>query len=167
MKKTILFVLLAATLVVALAGCGPKQGAAAPKATGPALVTVKGKIASAPYVLDQAAFDANSKELKTFDPWVGSSGKDVTEKGILLKDLIALVKPTSDAKTISIVATDGKAFDIAMADAQKYDVMLSHWIDGEMLVEKTGGPVKLAISKDWTDYKSENWAWWVVAVEFK
>ncbi len=171
MKKSIWMVLVAVLVVAMLASCAPASGGTtsnvAPTASGPALITVKGKIASSPYVLDQAAFDANSKELATFDPWVGSAGKDVTEKGITLKDLIALVKPTSDAKTVSLIATDGKAFDIPIEDAQKLDIMLSHWVDGEMLVEKTGGPVKLAFPKDATTYKSENWAWWLVSVEFK
>lgn len=162
MKKTVLFVLVAIFLALAVAGCGAKEAA-----TGPALVTVTGKIDKDSVVLDEAAFTKNAKELATFDPWVGDAGKDVTEKGILLTDLIKLVKPDSDAKTVSIIATDGKGFDISMEDAQKYNVMLSHWIDGTVLEEKTGGPVKLAIGKDWADYPAENWAWWVVKVEFK
>ncbi|MDD5367923.1 MAG: molybdopterin-dependent oxidoreductase [Anaerolineaceae bacterium] len=171
MKKSVLIVLAAVMILAVLAGCTPKSTAgtlgAAPTASGPSLITVKGKIASSPYVLDQAAFDANAKEGAYFDPWVGNAGKDVTEKGILLKDLITLVKPASDAKTVSLIGTDGKAFDIPMADAQKYDIMLAHWVDGALLDEKTGGPVKVAYPKDATTYKPENWAWWIVTVEFK
>ncbi|HVN53166.1 MAG TPA: molybdopterin-dependent oxidoreductase [Anaerolineaceae bacterium] len=165
MKKTILFVLATILMMSLLVGCAAQNTSGS--TTGPALVTVKGKIANGSYVLDQAAFDANSKELKTFDPWVGDKGKDVTEKGILLKDLITMVKPSSDVKTVSLIGTDGKAFDVAFEDAQKYDIMLSHWVDGTMLDQKNGGPVKAAYPKDATNYKPENWAWWVVTVEFK
>jgi hypothetical protein len=166
MKKMMFVVLVAALMVGMLASCANNSGAA-PTTTGPTLITVKGKIAAGTYPLDQAAFDKNSKEGAYFDPWVGKSGKDVTIKGILLKDLIALVKPASDAKTISLIATDGKAFDVPIADANQYNIMLSRWIDGTELVEKTGGPVKVAYPKDATNYKPEQWAWWVVAVEFK
>ncbi len=50
------------------------------------------------YVLDQAAFDAKAVELTYNDPWMGDGLK---YKGILLKDLIDLVKPAADATTIS------------------------------------------------------------------
>ena len=160
MKKSILVVLVALMVLSSLAACAPKT------ASGPSLVTVKGKIANGTYQLDEAAFDSNSKEGPYFDPWVGNSGKDVKEKGIMLKDLIAMVKPASDVKTISLIGTDGKAFDVPLADAQKYDIMLSHWVDGTMLDQKSGGPVKVAYPKD-ANYPNDSWAWWVVTVEFK
>ncbi len=163
MKKSILFVLAVLMVASLVAGCASNTSSS----TGPALVTVKGKIASSPYVLDEAAFTKNAKELATFDPWVGDSGKDVTEKGILLKDLITMVKPAADVTTVSLIGTDGKAFDVPLADAQKYDIMLSHWVDGTMLEQKTGGPVKAAFPKDDPNAKPESWAWWVVSVEFK
>ncbi len=164
--KKILFVLLAASMIIALVGCAGQSGAA-PTTSGPTLITVKGKIAAGTYLLDQAAFDKNAKEGPYFDPWVGKAGKDVTIKGIMLKDLVTLVKPASDAKTISMIATDGKAFDVPIADAQNFNIMLARWIDGKALEEKTGGPVKLAYPKEATQYTPEQWAWWVVSVEFK
>ncbi len=164
--KKILFVLLAAAMITALVGCAGQSGAA-PTTSGPTLITVKGKIAAGTYLLDQAAFDKNSKEGPYFDPWTGKAGKDVTFKGIMLKDLVTLVKPASDAKTISLIATDGKAFDVPISDAQNFNIMLARWIDGAPLEEKTGGPVKVAYPKEATQYTPEQWAWWVVAVEFK
>jgi hypothetical protein len=166
MKKMLFVVLAAAMMLGMLASCADNSGAA-PTITGPSLVTVKGKIAAGTYQLDQAAFDKNSKEGPYFDPWVGKAGKDVTVKGIMLKDLITLVKPAADATTISLIATDGKNFDVPIADAQKYNIILSRWIDGTALDEKTGGPVKVAYPKDATQYKPEQWAWWIVSVEFK
>jgi len=167
MKKT-LFVLVAVVMVATLlASCGPK----AP--SGEALVTVKGKIGAKnvgeTYVLDQAAFDANSVELIYNDPWMGDGLK---YKGILLKDLIKLVKPTSEVTKVALVAVDGMTLDIALADAQKYDLMLPRWVDGVLLTEENGGPVKLAVPEDGKDKNGgpladENWMWWIKSVEFK
>ncbi len=68
----------------------------------------------------------------------------------------------------ALIATDGKAFDISIADAQKYDIMLAHWVDGALLTEENGGPVKVAYSDDAkATYADEQWAWWVVGVTVK
>jgi len=167
MKKT-LFVLVAVSMVVVLiASCAPKGP------SGPSLVNVGGKItvknSGSNYVLDQAVFDSKSVEMTYNDPWMGDGLK---YKGILLRDLISLVKPTSDAATIALIATDGKEFDISIADAQKYDIMLARWVDGNPLDESNGGPVKVAYpdnakTANGGPYADEQWAWWVVTVTFK
>ncbi len=160
MKKSLLIVVSVALVAVMLAGCGSN-------AKAPSLVTVTGKIANSTYELTEATFDKNSTELQYHDPWVGTNGSDVMEKGILLKDLIALVKPTSDVTTVALICTDGKEYDVSMADAQKYNIMLTHWVAGTMLDQKSGGPVKVAYPADATSYTSDSWAWWVVKVQFK
>ena len=162
MKKSLFVLVLLAMVVALLAGC-------APKATGPSLVNVSGKIkGGGTYVLDQAAFDANSVELTYNDPWMGDGLK---YKGILLSKLVDLVKPNSDATIISLVGTDGKAFDIPLNLGTQYNVMLARWVDGTLLDEKNGGPVKVAYPDDakGTDpaFADENWAWWIVSVVFK
>ena len=161
MKKNLYIVLAIVLFATLLAGCAAKPG--------DSLITVKGDIGKTNsgdnYVLDQAAFDSKSVELTYNDPWMGDGLK---YKGILLKDLIALVKPDSGVTTVSLVATDGKAFDIALADAQNYDIMLARWVDGNLLDESNGGPVKVAYSDPAKAvYADENWAWWVVSVDFK
>ena len=150
-----------ATLLV---GCGGGNAE-----VGEALITVKGDIGKTNsgdnYILDQAAFDELSTELVYNDPWMGDG---LAYKGILLKDLIDLVKPGDDVTIVSLVATDGKAFDIALADAEMYDIILAHWVDGNLLDEGNGGPVKVAYPDDAkATYPDENWAWWVVTVNFK
>ncbi len=163
MKKSLMILTVVLVLATLLSACGPKAAA-----VGEALVTVSGKISEKnsgdTYVLDQAAFDAKSVELTYNDPWMGDGLK---YKGILLKDLITLVGG-SGATTISLIATDGKGFDVAVADAQQWDIMLARWVDGTLLTTDNGGPVKVAYpdaSKG--NYPDENWAWWVVKVEFK
>ncbi len=161
MKKA-LYVLFAAVLIASfMVGCAAKPGES--------VLTVKGDIGKTnsgnTYVLDQAAFDSKSVELTYNDPWMGDGLK---YKGILLKDLIALVKPGSGVKTVSLICTDGKAYDIALADAQKYDIILARWVDGQALTEENGGPVKVAYPDDAkATYPDETWAWWVVSVDFK
>lgn len=164
MKKSLFILVAVAMFATLLVGCGAKD---AP--VGDALITVTGKIGKTNsgnnYVLDQAAFDANSVEMIYNDPWMGDGLK---YKGILLKDLIALVKPASDVTTVSLIATDGKAFDIALADAKQYNIILARWVDGALLTEANGGPVKVAYSDDAkATYPDEQWAWWVVSVKFK
>ncbi|MEN6523261.1 MAG: molybdopterin-dependent oxidoreductase [Anaerolineaceae bacterium] len=161
MKKSVYIVLIFVLLAGVLASCAAKPG--------DALITVKGKIdktnSGSNYVLDQAAFDSKSVELTYNDPWMGDGLK---YKGILLKDLIEMVKPAADVTTVSLICTDGKAYDVALADAQKYDIMLTHWVGGELLTEENGGPVKVAYPDDAkATYPDENWAWWIVSVEFK
>lgn len=162
MRKSIFIVVALAMLAAFLVGCGSK----AP--VGDALITVKGDIgktnSGSTYVLDQAAFDEKAVELTYNDPWMGDGLK---YKGILLKDLIDMVKPGKDVTTVTLVCTDGKGFDVAIADAELYDIMLTRWVDGTELDEGNGGPVKVAYPDDAkATYPDENWAWWIVGVEF-
>lgn len=161
MKKSLYIIVAIAIFAALVAGCTAKPG--------DALITIKGDIGKKNsgdnFVLDQATFDSKSVELVYNDPWMGDGLK---YKGILLKDLADMVKPGSGVKTISLIATDGKAFDIALADAKQYDIMLARWVDGEPLTEENGGPVKVAYSDPAKAvYPDENWAWWVVTVQFK
>ena len=164
MKKSMYVFMAIAIFATLLVGCGGGNAE-----VGEALITVKGDIGETnsgeTYVLDQAAFDELSVEMTYNDPWMGDG---LAYKGILLKDLVDLVKPGDDVTIVSLVCTDGKAYDIALADAEMYDIVLAHWVDGTLLDEGNGGPVKVAYPDDAkATYPDENWAWWVVAVEFK
>lgn len=161
-KLTILMITL--ILISGLLSACQKQAA-----LGDTLIKVTGDIGKTnsgnAYILDEAAFEKHSVELTIDDPWMGDGLK---YKGILLKDLIDIVDPADSAKTFSLVATDGKAVDVAIADAEKWDIMLVHWADGAILDEKTGGPVKIAFSADArATYPDDMWMWWVVEVKVK
>ena len=162
MKKSFYVVLALAIFASFLVGCSSNVE------LGEALITVSGDIGKTnsdkSYVLDQAAFDEKSVELTYNDPWMGDG---LAYKGILLKDLIELVKPGDDVTTVTLVCTDGKGFEIAIEDAEMYDIMLVRWVGGELADEGIGGPVKVAYSDDAKAiYADENWAWWIVGVEF-
>jgi hypothetical protein len=161
MKKSLYIIVAIVIFATLMAGCTAKPG--------DALLTVKGDIGKTNsgnnYIIDQATFDSKSVELVYNDPWMGDGLK---YKGILLKDLADMVKPGSSVKTVSLICTDGKAFDVALADATQYDIILARWVDGQLLTEENGGPVKVAYPDPAKGtYPDENWAWWVVGVEFK
>lgn len=162
MKKSFYLILVLAIFATFLVSCDSSVE------LGEALITVKGDIGKTnsddTYVLDQAAFDEKSVELTFNDPWMGDG---LNYKGILLKDLIEMVKPGNDVTTVTLVCTDGKGYEIALEDAEEYDIILARWVDGALLDEGIGGPVKVAYPDDAKEtYPDENWAWWVVAVEF-
>ena len=168
MKKSMLIVASVLWVAAMLAGCGPAatpvQTAVPPAvptavpvvcptaaptavplvcptaatAVAPTLVTVIGKIKASPYSLTEDIITAHTTELQYHDPWVGTSGSDVMEKGILLKDLITLVSPKKSAKTIALIGSDGNEYDIPIADAQQYNIMLVHWVSGTVLDATTG-----------------------------
>ena len=157
MKKSLLIVVSLVLIATMIASCGSKA---------PSLLTVTG-LTGGNKDLTEADFTAHATELQYHDPWVGDSGSDVMEKGILLKDLIAMEKPASTATTVALICTDGKEYDVSMADAQQYNIMLVHWVAGKVLDQKSGGPVKVAYPAEATSYTSDSWAWWVVKVQFK
>ena len=194
MKKSMLIVASVLLIATMLVGCGP---AATPAPTAvpvvcpaiptlaptpepvvcptavppvsPTLVTIIGKVkgGASPYSLTEDIITAHVTELQYHDPWVGASGSDVMEKGILLKDLITLAIPKSSATIIALIGSDGNEYDIPIADAQQYNIMLVHWVDGTVLDASTGGPVKVAYPADATTYTSDSWAWWVTVIEYK
>lgn len=166
MKKVLLALLAVLMLGAMLAGCAAKEEKVE---LGPALVTASGKIGSPnsgdKYVVDQAFIDANSVEVKMDDPWMGDG---ITYKGILVRDLLTKMNVPADATTIRVIATDGKGIDIAIADAQKWDIMLAHWADGTELSSDIGGPVKIVFPADArATYVDDMWMWWITTAEVK
>jgi hypothetical protein len=164
MKKLALCLLSLLLIAGMLAGCAQKAAT-----VGESVIKITGKIGTtnsgSDYVLDEAAFTAKSVEKTMDDPWMGDGLK---YKGILLKDLIEMVKPASDATVLSLVATDGKSVDVSIEDAKKWDIMLVHYADGTALDEKMGGPVKIAFPADARQtYADEQWMWWLVEVKVK
>jgi hypothetical protein len=150
--KKYLFIMISLVLAAGLA-------VYATKAESPALLTVEGKVKGGSCNVDKAMFEKNSVELTINDPWKGNGSK---YKGILVKKLLELCEADADTTTVSLTAKDGKSVDVAVTDAQKWDIVLVHWADGTVLAEKAGGPVKIAFPKDAAGtYKKEQWLWWL------
>lgn len=165
MKKNALLLVTILLLAAVLAGCaGQKKaelGAEVFKVTG----DIGEKNSGDTYVFDEAGLEGVATEATYNDPWMGDGQK---YKGVTLPKLLEAVKPGKDAKTVSLVCSDGKALDVPIEDAQKYDIMLVHWADGTVLDSKSGGPVKLAFPDDArTTYVDDQWMWWIVEVKVK
>lgn len=167
LMKKVMYILFAVLMLGSLlCGCTKKEAAVE---LGPALMTVGGSIGApnsgSNFVLDQAFFDAKSVEAVIDDPWMGDG---ITYKGVLIRDLLSAMKVPESAKTIKVIATDGKGIDIAIEDAKQWDIMLVHWANGVELSNDVGGPVKIAFPKDARDtYPDEQWMWWLTTAEVK
>jgi len=145
----------------------------APQPAGDVVLTVSGAIAltnsDGTFVLDEAMLRAlPTVEYLVTDPWMGDS----TYGGVLLSTLLEYVGFPLGAEKVVLVASDEKEFEIKIADALAYPIMLVLDGDGEALVESLGGPVKVAYPYNAYPtleelYPPENWAWWVVAVRIE
>ncbi|NMC11552.1 MAG: molybdopterin-dependent oxidoreductase [Chloroflexi bacterium] len=163
MKKSLVILFCLAVIASLVAGCAQK-----PAAKGPTILKVTGNIEGGTYEFDEATFDANAVDGEYIDPWVGDGTEAQKYNGVLLSKLIEIVKPSADATTISVIATDGKGIDVSIADAQKWPIMLVHRNAGTALDSKTGGPVKIAFPQEAREtYLDEQWMWWVVEIKFK
>jgi hypothetical protein len=166
MKKSILILVTLALVAGLLVGCAKKT------ALGPSILTVSGSIGTKnsgeTYLFDEATFGKYSVEQDYVDPWVGEGTEAQKYKGVLLSKLIEVIKPASGATVLSLVAVDGKALDVPIADAQKWDIMLVHWNAGTVLDEKSGGPVKLAFPDAARQtYPDDEWMWWLKEIKVK
>jgi hypothetical protein len=164
MKKSIFLVLVVILIGSLLAGCAKKNAE-----LGDALLTVSGELGKTnsgdTFVLDQAFFDANSVERTMDDPWMGDG---LVYKGVLIRDLLTAMKVPDSATTITVIATDGMSLDIAIADAKAWDIMLAHWVGGELLTTDNGGPVKIAFPAEArATYLDEQWMWWLTTAKVK
>lgn len=163
MKKKMLVLISLLLLTGLLVACGSK------KEVGEPVLTVSGDIKKTnsddKYIFDEAMFEEQSVDMTIDDVWLGDGMK---YSGILLSDIIDIVKPESDVDTIQIVATDGKTVKVDLEDAKAMDILMVHYLDGEILGDDVGGPVKIAYGDEAQEvYPEDNWAWWVVELKFK
>lgn len=163
MKRKMLVLISLLLLAGVLVACGSKGEVGEP------VLTVTGDIKKTnsgdKYVFDEEMFKEQSVDMTIDDVWLGDGMK---YSGILLSDIIDIVKPESDVSTINVVATDGKAVKVDLEDAKTMDMLMVHYLDGEILGEDVGGPVKIAFGDEAQEvYPEDSWAWWVVELKFK
>ncbi|MCD4673126.1 MAG: hypothetical protein K8R77_10725 [Anaerolineaceae bacterium] len=163
MRKSIFILISILVLAAMLAGCAQESE------VGDAVLTITGDIGKTnsgeKYVFDEARFEEHSVDLVINDVWMGD-GQEY--KGVLLSDIIDIVKPGSDVTTVSVVAVDGKSADVAIEDAKNMDILMVHYLSGEILGDDVGGPVKIAFGADAQEvYPDESWMWWVAELKFK
>jgi hypothetical protein len=154
---------LAAILV--LVACAQEETLPAP--SGEAILTVTGDLAN-PNVNDTCQFDVKlmdqyAIEQTIDDPWMGDG---LVYRGVTLAKVWELCGASPDAEAAVLVATDGMEVTIAAKDLQAWPIMLAYQVDGQDLIEDTGGPVKLIFPAEARDtYDDDQWMWWLAEVQ--
>lgn len=126
-----------------LAGSGhAATGHAATAASGPVVLRVysaggQGKPPQLAASYDMAfLLSLPQKSYTAQTPWFN---KPVRFTGPLLRDVLAAAKVTG--KTVQAVALDEYKSSIPFSDAQQFDMVLAHQIDGQTLTPKDKGPL--------------------------
>jgi DMSO/TMAO reductase YedYZ molybdopterin-dependent catalytic subunit len=83
-------------------------------------------------------------------------------EGILFRGIISLVKPNETAKFATFECADGYATSLTLAELAGNDVLLAYKLDGKVLEEGLGFPLRLVVPSKY-GYKS---ALWVTRVRF-
>ena len=153
--------LLAAVLVIALAlaACGSKTspayeivaaanltpGSPIPAPSGEVVLTITGDI-DVKNVGDTLQFDMATLEglglvkYTVDDPWLNATN---TYTGILMSGLREFVGSSDSAGNIHIVALDDYAVDLAVADVEKWPILLATRTNGAYMNVEDAGPTRI------------------------
>jgi hypothetical protein len=130
-----------APLAVSLALFSALPALALPPAAGKVILTISGKVANK-NTPDAAQFDLAMLEklpqqsFTTMTPW---SKEPIKFTGPLLRDVLAAAK--ANGTTIKAMALNDYKTAIPVDDAQRYDVVLAHRMNGEPIPVRTKGPL--------------------------
>lgn len=132
---------LIALYVCALAWGLALPALALPPPTGKVILTISGSNVEK-NTADAAVFDLAMLEklpqqtFTTMTPW---DKHPIKFTGPLLRDVLAAAK--ASGRTIKAMALNDYQTSIPMEDAQNYDVIVAHKMDGEAIPVKTKGPL--------------------------
>jgi hypothetical protein len=132
---------LAAAVLLLLAACGAARACNLPQPPTDVVLTIEGAIkecnAGLAVQLDRTMLDAMPrKTIKTSNPW---DQKVTAYEGVLLRDLMNYVKAGGQTATFS--ALNDYRSDIALADMERYDVILAFRRNGEDIPVRDKGPL--------------------------
>ncbi len=119
----------------------PMAASALDQAKGKVILTLSGKVGQKNSAAG-AQFDLGMLEklpqqsFSTMTPW---DKKPITFTGPLLRDVLGAAK--ASGTTIKAAALNDYQTSIPMEDAQKFDVILAHKMNGENIPVKTKGPL--------------------------
>ncbi|OGB29121.1 MAG: hypothetical protein A3F78_15150 [Burkholderiales bacterium RIFCSPLOWO2_12_FULL_61_40] len=121
---------------------------ALPPATGKVILTISGKVGekNAPHaaVFDLAMLQKLPQQtFTTMTPW---DKRPIQFTGPLLRDVLAAAK--ASGSTIKALALNDYQTRIPVQDAQKYDVIVAHQMNGEAIPVKTKGPLFIVYPYD-------------------
>jgi hypothetical protein len=165
--------LVAALLVVPIAGCGGATGQVyetvsagvlhtgepVPQPSNDPILEIDGKIRSRNNdgIVTNGTSSRNESaqlvlDLETLEelPLVRYSVEDpwlkreVTYTGVLVSDLVKLVQPARGATSLHLVALDDYEVDIALEDVDRWPILLATQLDGRHMAVSNGGPTRIA-----------------------
>ena len=130
-----------APIATALALCSALPALALPPASGKVILTISGKVAEK-NTADAAQFDLAMLEklpqqtFTTKTPW---SKDPIKFTGPLLRDVLAAAK--ANGTTIKAMALNDYKTAIPVDDAKRYDMIVAHRMNGELIPVRTKGPL--------------------------
>jgi hypothetical protein len=128
-------------IAVAAALCSTVPAHALQAASGKVILSISGKIADK-NTADAAQFDLAMIEklpqqtFTTMTPW---SKEPIKFTGPLLRDVLAAAK--ASGTTIKAMALNDYKTAIPVEDAQRYDMIVAHRMNGELIPVRTKGPL--------------------------
>lgn len=137
-----------AALCAAALLCAPLVATALQPATGKVILTISGNVAEK-NTPNAAVFDMAMLEklpqhsFTTLTPW---EKQPIKFTGPLLRDVLAAAKATG--VTIKAAALNDYQTSIPLNDAQKFDVIMAHKMDGQAIPVKTKGPLFIVYPYD-------------------
>lgn len=148
-----------------------KPGSEIPTPTGDIILTVTGNVGAKndgdAVVMDLATIESvGLVDYKVHDPF---EDKDVTFRGVLMSDLIALWKVADTAKTYHMIALNDYVVDIPASDFKSYPVIFALQQDGEYMPVSTRGPAMLVypygeFELDHAIY-NDRWIWQIKSID--
>lgn len=138
------------------------------------ILTVTGAIDNK-NTIDAATFDISTLEklglvqYKVSDPWLNAEN---TYTGVLVSDFLKFVGAARSASTLTLTALDDYQVDIAIADLQKWPVLLATQVNGEYITIDNNGPTRIIFPYDtYPDidpvaYK-DLWIWNIKGIEVR
>ena len=120
---------------------GPQAAQALEPAKGKVILTVSGKVGekntATAAVFDMAMLESLPQQnFTTLTPW---DKQPIKFTGPLLRDVLAAAK--AQGTTIKAAALNDYQTSIPLDDAQKFDVILAHKMNGQNIPVKTKGPL--------------------------
>lgn len=151
-----------------------KAGDAIPAPSSDVIVTITGKIGTTngaeSIQMDRATLDAvGLVDYTVSDPF---ENKDITYRGVLMSDLLALWQVPSDATSLHIVALNDYSIEVPMEHFSLYPVIFAMQADGVDMPISTQGPAMLVYP--YNHFEALNpaiyndfWIWQIKSIEVR
>jgi hypothetical protein len=148
---------------VAIAPAERGPGAAVPAPTGPALLTLTGKITrtngDGSLRFDRATLDQLGQvQVTVYEPWVK---RELQFQGTWLADVLKVAEPESSAGSIHLTALDNYQIDLSMPDVNAGGILLATKTgDGAPIPIEDGGPLRIVfVGGAPSGSSADQWIW--------